>query len=224
MKRARERDARTVEKRYSTKPIRIVLGAREFRIPANYFGPKYRDEPDTFVAKDHGFGFSLFLPDFGGYTKDNWQEGWFHPQLISVRQVKQVDKNEIVKFNDGTRQKISPAAYGDPAAMYKNVKGLYEDYSAFKLYGLEGYRHQGGGATPGVLWTGTRSNGEFFFFRSYMDPGQTLPPGRYPLCDIRYYSAQEDLSITYVYPKHHLDKWREIDDAIWAKLHSWRVK
>jgi hypothetical protein len=45
-----------------------------------------------------------------------------------------------------------------------------------------------------------------------------------PSCQAQYYSAAEDLHIVYRYSQHHLPQWREIDDAIWAKLHKWEVE
>ena len=218
-----EKEARKVEQLYSADPKRIVLGEREYRIPANYLGPKGRGEPDTFVAGDNGFGFFLFLPDYGGYTKENWRGGWFHPLLIQVISVKVVDKNVMIPLTDGTRQRIRPENYGEPRARFSNRRRSLEDSPSFRLFGLEGYRSKGKG-TPGVTWVGTRSNGEFFFFESTLAPGEERRRGTYPSCQASYYSEQEDLRIAYRYRQEHLAKWREIDDAIWTKLRAWRVK
>src|SRR5687768_6145598 len=60
MKQAEQSEARKVEELYSTKPKRVFMGRREYLIPANYFGPKERNEPDTFHANnERGFGFFL---------------------------------------------------------------------------------------------------------------------------------------------------------------------
>ena len=74
-----------------------------------------------------------------------------------------------------------------------------------------------------MTWTGTRSNGEFLFFTCTLAPGDIAEPATYPLCDVRYYSDLEDLYVSYRYSNDHLDKWREIDDAVWRKLHEWEV-
>jgi hypothetical protein len=224
LQRAEQQEQEQVERLYSTKPIRVLLGKREFRVPANYFSPKKRNEPDRFVPDESGFGFSVFLPDYGGFTKENWRQGWFHPDLIKVTQLKLVDKDALVTSSDGKKRPQRPEMWGDPVAGYRNLKRLFEEVPAFNIHGLEGYRRGGGGATPGVLWTGHRSNGEFFVLQTTLEPGQQPLPGRYSFASTQYYSEQEDLFIAYRYPQPRLEMWREIDAAIWSKLHSWRVK
>ena len=223
MKTTDEEEAKKVDVLYSTKPKREILGEREYRIPANYFGPKERDEPDTFVAQENGFGFFLFLPDYGGYTKENWRDR-FDRRLIKVLQVKTVDKNEIISLTDGTRRRIRPESYGEPSAGFRIQKSLLEEKPSIKKYGIEGYRYKGRG-TDEIVWTGIRSNGEFFFFHSTDAPEEPSKPGiRYPHCQTQYYSEKNDLFIAYRYALEHIAKWQKIDDAIWAKLGSWRVK
>lgn len=226
MKRAEEREAKNVELLYSTKPKHVLLGKREYRIPSNFFGPKQRDEPDTFDAQENGFGFQLFLPDYGGYTKENWRDR-FDRRQIHVLWVKTVDKKAIVTLTDGTRRQVSPSSYGDSKARFDSGRSALDERPSFKMYDLEGYRYKGGGATPGAEWTGRRSNGEFFLLKCSLAPDKPVQPGTYPSnpsCRTQYYSEEEDLSIAYVYSQDHMAKWREIDDAIWTKLRSWRTK
>jgi hypothetical protein len=216
-----EEEAKSVELLYSTKPKRVFLGKREYRIPANYFGPKQRDESDTLRVGDSGFGFFLFLPDFGGYTKENWRNQ-FDSRLIYVVQVREADKSRMIRQRDGTYRAIHPSAYGDAVAAFENRRPRLEQLPSFKLHGLEGYQYKGR-STQQIIWTGTRSSGEFFFLECSAVPGETERPGAvFPLCQTRYYSDKEDLRIAYRYPREHLAKWREIDDAIWAKLRSWQ--
>jgi hypothetical protein len=221
-KRAQEQDAREVELLYSTKPRRVFLGPRQFNVPANYFGSKQRDEPSSFDATEHGFGFVLFLPDFGGYTKANWQDP-FDRRRIDVLWVRLVDRNAMVPSTDGTYGPPTPASYGEPQARFANLRAFLEAQASLKMYGLEGYRRRGSGEKR-VTWTGYRANGEFFFFDSTTAPGQTVPQWMNPLCTTQYYSAAEDLHVAYRYSQDHIEKWREIDDAIWAKIGAWRVK
>lgn len=210
MKQAEKEAEREVEELYSTKPKRVFMAGREYVIPANYFGAKQKDEPDTFHASDEGgFGFFLFLPEYGGHTKENWRDP-FDPRLITIVLVRPNIRG------DGKGR-------GDNLRGFNSLRFLMEDKPSFKLYGLQGYRRKG--KADGAFWAGTRSNDEFFFFKSDLAPGEPTKPGIInPLCDVRYYSDKEDLYIVYRYSQKHIAKWREIDDAIWAKLHGWQVK
>lgn len=221
MKQAENEDARQVEKLYSTKPIRVLLGNAEYMIPANYFGAKWRDEPPILDAKG-SFGFTLFLPHYGGFTKENWQQGWFDKRRVDVLKINPVDKNAIIPILGGGSKRIKPAGYGDPKAGFANLLPSLVRKPSLDAHELQAYVWKG--EPPGAYWTGIRSNGEFFFFRSTHTPGQSLLPDTYPLCDVRYYSEKEDLFIAYRFFLEHLSKWREIDDAIWTKLHGWQVK
>ncbi len=139
-------------------------------------------------------------------------------------EVKEVDKNAVVRLTDGTSRRVSPAGYGDPSARFENLRRRFEPSPSLQRYGLEGYRRLGKN-NSGVLWTGARSNGEFFFIQASLAPEELPRPGiTFPLCQSRYFSEKEDLFIAYRYPQDHIAKWREIDDAIWEKLREWRVK
>jgi hypothetical protein len=223
MEAARAADAREVERLYSDKPIRIVVADREYVLPRNYAGPKAGAERD--IVRWKYLTFSLFLPDYGGYTKNNWQDGWFHEQLIDVIEVQPVDKNATAPDMRGELRKAEPASYGEPHARFKNRRKSLEAEPFFRLYGLEGYRRINHPSVRQVTWTGTRANGEFFFFDSSLPPGGTSAPGvQYPHCDVRYYSEKEDLFIAYRYKQRHIERWFEIDSAIWRKIHEWRAK
>lgn len=222
MRRAEQEDAKEVEKLYSTKPVRVLLKGHEYLIPANYFGPKQLHEPDLYDAKDYGVGFFLFLPTYGGYTKENWRDP-FDLNQITVARIRPVDKNATVPYADGHREQVKPAEYGEPRAQFENFKDFLEAKPSLKEYGLVGYVSKI--PNMGVFWTGMRSNGEFVYFRSSLVPGKSEGPGIiYPQCDVRYYSEKEDLYISYRYSQRHFSKWRDIDDAIWAKFHGWRIK
>lgn len=219
MLRAMEAEARAVSDQYSTKPVRVKLGRHRYTIPANYFGPKGRLTPDTFDAGEAGyFGFRLFLPEYGGYTKENWRDK-FDERLITVLSVELVDKNRRGHFPDGRLAPPNPAGYGKPRAMFRNRRLLLEATPSLHYYGLEGYRSKHG--RYDVTWVGRRSNGEFFFFTCHLAPGDPPQPGTFPFCDVRYYSEKEDLQISYRYANSNFSKWRDIDDAIWGKLHLW---
>jgi hypothetical protein len=212
VKEAEEEDRREVEELYSTRPKRVFMAGREYVIPANYFGPKERYEPDVFRAsEERGFGFFLFLPYYGGYTKENWRDP-LDPRLIKVVEVRPNNK-------DGSKDG------GENLRVFNNLRFFREKEAAFHLYGLDVYRRKG--KTRGAVWAGKRPNGEFFFFETSLAPDETVLPGAYPSnphCDVRYHSSKEGLYIAYRYAQRHIAIWREIDNAMWAKLHEWRVR
>jgi len=223
MKSAFAQDAADVERLFSEKPILVRVGAQEYLLPRNHLTPKGAAERDT--VRYSYLAFYLFLPDYGGYTKDNWQEGAFHEQLIDVMTVQPVDKNAKSRTTKGEIVPASPASYGEPKAQFQNIRRLLEKTPSLHLAGLEGHRAVNHPSVKTITWVGTRANGEFFFFRSPFAPGEGPVPGvQYPHCRVRYYSEKEDLYIAYAYKQQHIERWREIDTRIWQKIKEWRQK
>jgi len=218
---ALKRDAEAVERLYSVKPARFHMGKRMWMIPINFQTPKGRDEADeqqvTYLT------FNLFLPDYNGYTRENWRDQ-FDRRRIEVQKVSLGEKEVREPASDGNSRQNAPEFYGDPNAGFRNLRPLMEESPSFNMYGLKGYKRRGTGSS-GVFWSGNRTNGEFFFFQSSLAPGEPLQPGlTNPLCHTQYYSAQEDLFIAYRYSQTHIAAWREIDSAIWEKLRAWQTK
>jgi hypothetical protein len=222
MKAAHKMDEEEVNQHYSTKPVNVKLSLREYVVPANFLGPKRRDEPNTILAQKNGFGFVMFLPEFGGYTKENWRDP-FDQRRIDVIQVNEVDKRLMVPHIDGSMRRITPASYGDSKARFEEHKKSLADAPAFRMYGLEGYRWKSQHLT-GVTWVGARKNGEFFYFECSGEPNVAPRKDTNDLCQPRYYSEAEDLFVIYRYAQSNLSQWKEIDEAVWQNLRSWRVK
>jgi hypothetical protein len=220
VQRGREIEAQKVQRLYSTKVVRVRLGSEAYAIPVNYFSPKGAEIADRIDTKS--IGFVLFLPDFSGYTKENWRDR-FDVNRIDVVTIRRLESGDKINVGPGRDEPDYVTNYGDPVGGFKNLRHLYEEKPSFSLYGLEGYRPKNG--THAVLWTGVRSNGEFFFFTATVAPDSVPGPGELnPLCDVRYYSNREKLFVAYTYSQTYLPQWREIDDAIWRRLNEWRVK
>ena len=217
---ADEQDAQEVERSFSTARIHIQLKTRKWVIPANYFSPMNMTGSE--VLERRSFGFKIFFPNFEGFDKENWRKGWFDERRIDIVEVSLVDKTELVPNLGGGSDLVSPAAYGDPNAQFENIKPMLADKPELRKYGLVGYQLRNGHS---IVWSAHRSNGEFFFFFTYADPEvRPASPGTYPLCDVRYYSAIEDMFVAYRYSSNHIAQWREIDDGVWKKLHEWEVR
>jgi hypothetical protein len=200
MRRAKERDARDTERLYSTKPTRVTLGKQVYAVPANFISPKGQNEPSP--IKPDKLALVFFLPDFSGYTKDNWHDP-FDPARITVSELSasQYELSERERF-DGLKRSL-------------------EDKPSILEYGLEAY-YRRNRANKGLVWVGRRSDGSFFYFRTTSAPGEPGRPGRFPLCDVRYYDTSANLFIAYRYALDHIHMWRAIDDGIWGRIHEWR--
>jgi hypothetical protein len=219
------RDAREEARaRFSTEPIKISLrdSSRVFLIPRNYIEPNLADEPDEQELRR--FGLTFFLPDYSGFTVDLAEE---YPRrstrwgdmiwVLRVQPMPGAGAEFIVER--GEKVPVQPEWWGDPDAMFKNgIDGLDLYYEA---YGLRCYgKANWAGLGNNLPCLGKRSNGESIFMQVRDKPRMDGIPY---ICDVRYYSEREQLYVEYRFPRQHLDKWREIDDAIWARLHSWAV-
>jgi hypothetical protein len=211
----------------STKPIKIKLkdSDRVFTIPRNYFSPQEANEPDE--EELEYFGFTLFLPNFEGYspaTARFYAPEHFPPiaREAYYNSVYVLRVEEVSKFDtrNGKQTPLPPNAWGDPKAMFDAVsKGyelLREDYG-LKCYGHKSWEGKGN-QFPCI---GTRSNGELIFMWASDPPESGMSPY---ICDVVYYSEQQQLYINYRYSRRNIAKWRELDDAVWAKINAWRVR
>lgn len=212
---------------FSTKPIKIRLESsnRSFLVPRNYFSPNAAGDPDE-EELPH-FGFILFLPDFQGFTRDTakfYAPEHFPPvkgeKYFDSVYVLGVTPLEKVDRRNGKNTPVPPNVWGDPMAMLQAVTKGYElirEEYGLKCYGKKGSEGKGN-RFPCI---GARSNGELIFMWAADPPELEGVPY---LCDVLYASDQEQLFVNYRYSRRHLSQWREIDDAIWAKLKAWGLR
>ncbi len=219
--------------KYSVEPMQINLEGTDkvFVIPRNYFGPNYKNDPDKKTLTE--FGLTFYMPGFEGFTADmeaaypnigrefNDQYNYMI-RVLWLRSVSQAMVKSGKMINPaGEEVEVSPAAWGDAKAMYENgTKGkkiIREEYGLI-CKGPELAEKN----NDWVHCLGKKSNGEWLLLKTYLSPHRKK--GVPYLCDIHYYSQQEQLNIRYSFSRSHLAKWREIDDKIWEKLHSWEVK
>ena len=203
-------ERRHVENKYSTKTVRVVLGEHRYDVPANYFSPKGADRSDGMRGKE--MSFVLFLPEYGGYTKQNWIDQ-FDKNKIQVLTYEPIDREAENKSSSNRRESQT---------RFTSLQVLLEPAPTYHEYGLEGYRRVNYKSRKNVYWTGTRTNGEFIFFRSTKPPNPVPDPYRpYPLCEVQYYSRKASAFVAYLYSQNFIAQWREIDAAIWTKIESW---
>lgn len=199
---ADEQNRSDVDLLFSTKSVRVRLAHREFILPANFLTPKGRDFPLTIQIEF--LRFFVFLPDFEGFTKKNWEQGWFNRGRIDVVEASQEN------------------AHRTPQRVFEVLKRFSEPVPFREVAGLSGYRRKNG--TKEVMWCGDRRNGEFFCLESSSAPGDQLLPDTYPLCKVQYFRRSKGMFLAYQYSMDHLKLWEQIDEAIWDKLEQWRVK
>ena len=205
MRRAREGERAIVEDLYSTKPVRVRLGDREFNVPVNYITPKGRNERESLEA-EQGIAIVLFLPDFGGFTKSNWEKGWFDKRRI-----------DVLKLS-------ATYSHRTPRTIFGIEQRSLEANPFVAMHGLTGFRWKSKDM-KGAVWTGTDRAGDFFMFETSDIPGEPLPfADTYPLCKVRYYRSSERLFVAYQYSMDQFAKWAEIDQGIWNKLNTWKSK
>ncbi len=75
--------AESVKQNYTTAPLERVVGGATLRIPANYLTPNGRAVPAQETTKE--VTVTVFLPSFGGYTRDNWNAVSGNKNVMWVR-------------------------------------------------------------------------------------------------------------------------------------------
>jgi hypothetical protein len=188
---------RLVQENYSTQPVQVLLGGREYWIPMNYMTP-FGNKPTKMTPK---FGeFFAFLPDFIGYTKDNYRDP--------------MNKNKI------------SVAFGDqfgfpPERKFKNgqQRGGISKQASGSEYGLNVYARN---VPNKFVMVGTRRSGEFFMLEcSEYSPERGVVR---PSCSAQYPNAELGVGLFYNFHRDHLEKWREIDERINSLILSWQKK
>jgi hypothetical protein len=180
--------------------IELQGTTNSFVIPRNYFGahnasyPNYKQLP--------WFGFRLFFPDFNGYSRETANLDNLVGILDNEIRILDVKAPEVI--GDGS-------SLGDPKASYRRVAPTASNWPR-SVYGLDcaAYRQDPDAA---MVCLGKRSNGQLLFM-TIGDSGET--------CDVSY--DAEGVYIHYRYSRALLADWRQIDDAVWEKLHAWRVR
>ena len=196
LEKAQEQDRRRVGLHFSTKPIRVHLARQEFILPANYLTPQGRDLPSTMEA--NALQFVVFLPEFEGFTKTNWEQGWFNRERIDVIEVSEDN------------------AHRTPQRIFDVLKSISEPIPFREVAGLSGYRRKNG--NRGVTWSGNRRTGEFFCLETSSAPDDQLLQDAYPTCRVQYFRRSKKMFLAYQYSMDHLKLWEQIDEAIWDKL------
>lgn len=155
--------------------------------------------------------FDFFLPDFSGYTLQNY------------RDETNENKVEVVYLHAGDPHEADPGAPGEyPPNMLKRLLQDSFDPAAYEdEYGLRCYR--GRTLANRLACYGKRdgSGGEDILL--YV-PQAPFPPDVSPQIQARYFSRQYGgVRIAWRTHVKNLARWREIDAQIWKFVEAWQV-
>lgn len=161
--------------------------------------------------------FALFLPKF--------EVGWLGAPTYETRPREGSEKRIDVMAVRGQAKFIVKDGKNIPIDPHYTLKYILASYKVIQeKYGLKCYAlktYTGPVKNVSLPCIGTRANGELLVLYG----GDTEDPTRCRFsCDVYYYSDQAQLYINYRYDRVNVSRWREIDDAMWANLNSWRAK
>jgi hypothetical protein len=156
-------------------------------------------------------GFQFFMPDFSGYTPENYQTE-FHEDLVSVLYVRYEGM--------GAEQPGAPGAY--PPNGFANLTRLprvIEPDNYIEEYGLRCYPSPSDVAFQTCFG---KSGTEFISLRRMPPPYESWV--KYPLMQARYFTPKYG-GIEIVWRAHmkHFPKWAEIDQQIWKFIDDWNI-
>jgi hypothetical protein len=166
------------------------------------------------LAQQSGHGevhFDFFLPDFSGYTLNNY------------RSDSDPDKVEVVYVHAGNPHEADPDAPGEyPPNMLKRSLGETLDPNHYQdQYGLRCY--QGRIATSRITCYGRRdAAGEDIMLTALVPP---YPADlTFPEVQARYFSKlYGGVRISWRTHVRNLPRWRQIDAQVWKFIEAWNV-
>lgn len=178
-----------------------LQGDKVTRMPA----PKER------APKVELIGFDFFMPDFGGYTPDNYRQP-FHQDRVQV-----VYLSAVEPPTDGR-----PPRYSDVEGSIGRLAGLTLVPGKFEeIHGARCFAHP----VPGRSYrecAGERFNGEKLLLRTHLPPyeaGVTNPQLR-----TRYYTKlYGGMEMEWTTHVKNFPRWRAIDEQIWKFIDAWNV-
>jgi hypothetical protein len=157
-------------------------------------------------------GFTFFMPDFGGFTPDNYKH-----ELNE-------DKVEILEIGSADPAQAKPGAPGSyPPNMLKGLVNAGLNLNEYQeMYGLKCY-HAGPGMGQRAFCYGQRDvvTGEDILFDVYVPPYR---PNAFPLMQAEYFTRRYGgLRIVWRAHAKNWPRWHDIDAQIWKFVDAWNV-
>lgn len=175
----------------------------------------YEDRPKHFREID-SFSFSMFMPDFGGYTPDNY--------LSELSE----DEIKIISIDSAPMSYAEPDAPGYfPPNMWKRVT-TGRNVQLEKKYGLDCFTYtnnkpEGVGVIQYCYGLRDAKLGEYIFLEIIIPPYPEYI--KYPIMKAKYFTKQYGgLEIIWWAHMKYVDRWQEIDQQIWQHVKDWNVE
>jgi hypothetical protein len=155
--------------------------------------------------------FDFFLPDFSGYTLQNYRDE-ANPSKV-----------EVVYLHAGDPHEADPDTPGEypPNMLKRLLTDAYNPAAYEDQYGLRCYRSRV--PTNRLACYGKRDGAGGEFILLYV-PQPPFPPDAFPQIQARYFSKQYGgVRIAWRTHVRNLPHWHEIDMQIWKFIEAWNV-
>lgn len=196
-----------VNSKYSTQTVVVHVAGTRFRLPANYLAP---NGPVFTPDVQYGdMGFWVFLPDFGGYTRENWREPNANPNAILIRVRSEERRRPEAEAEEFLAQGGAPVE-----RVGKLEATVYDSRKTHApLPVIAASRHY-------VLKATRASGGPYYVICDAPRPGIVQQA---PRCEMFLGDAARKLGISAFFRRDHLDRMAEIEAQLSSMLASWIV-
>lgn len=220
-------------------PEWVIFDGITFKIPAQFTAfwafhnyPKINftiaQEQPAKIRKIDSLIFSMFMPDFGGYTPDNYIPTTLMDEKIYNAKYFNEDEIKIINIQPRPMSYAEPDAAGSyPPNMIKRALEGYALNQYEEKAGLKCYNYKGNGpnsATNRQVCYGLRDAklDEYILLDVDIPPYQ--PWVKYPMVRTTYFTKQYGgLEITWWSHAKYFNRWHDIDHQIWQYIDEWNV-
>jgi|tagenome__1003787_1003787.scaffolds.fasta_scaffold20905122_3 hypothetical protein len=196
----------SIKRNYSQNVVEINVAGTRFRVPANYLSPDGSVRNSEQKLTD--IGFWIFLPDFGGYTRDNSQQPLRNPNVILVRVQEQrytrpeVQVEDFLADGGAIKERV-----GDfEAAVYDSKK------TRAPLPVNATSRHH--------VFKAVKANGGPYYV---VCDAQSWATEEHSGCEMFLGDARRKLLVSALFSRRHVGRIAEIEKRLSAMLESWVV-
>jgi hypothetical protein len=198
--------AESVKQNYTTALLERMVGGQTLRIPANYLTPNGRAVPAQEATRE--LTVIVFLPTFGGYTRDNWSTVSGNKNVMWVR----VNGDSSRKPEELIEAFI---ATGPPITQAFGFDAYYFDSRKTKArLPLHGYSVE-------YVLAGKRGTGDATYMVCQApEPGITRPA---PRCELFIFDPPSGLRIRATFSQDHAPQWLKMVTQLSKMLDSWLV-